>query len=587
MAPFVPVATTVSIEPGVVGLGWLGQTTVVEAVVLDQNGDPMAGVDLAWSSADEGVATVTDPGAITAAGDGTTLVTARAGTAQGAVAVSVSRAAASLVLGADSVVLADPGDGATLIHFVTDAGGSEISDATVVWSSSDPSVATVTQDGTVTAVATGTALVIAMAGNVADSLSVRVAPRLTLALVGEPVVDGTVASQAALSALVSDVAGPAYAGARVVWSVGAGSGSIVSSDVSTSDATGHVGAVWEYGTAAGTQRAFASLVTRGDTVVVEFLADVGAGEAIAASLIADSVLLSAVGETAFLAPGFTDAYGNAADPGAITWVSRDPGVATIAADGLLSGAGPGSTWVVAQMGGPTDSIEVGVVERGAITITFDDGWRSVWDNAWPVFQDFTFKANIGVYVDPLLGDWAAYMQEEHLDSLHAAGWSMVAHTMSHDSLTTLDALELDYELREGQEWLDARGYRGTNVFIAPYHDYGPAERVAASEYYAASRGASANMVDPDSLVAWKPDNPYELTGIEAEFLPYTTVEGRNRLRDLLQRTATEGAFLDVFFHQIPAADVDAFRATLEVIDEFRDRVLPYHELFPIWARAVY
>jgi hypothetical protein len=94
-------------------------------------------------------------------------------------------------------------------------------------------------------------------------------------------------------------------------------------------------------------------------------------------------------------------------------------------------------------------------------------------------------------------------------------------------------------------------------------------------------------VVPDSLVAWRPTNPYDLTGIDADQLPYTTTQGRDALRALLQRTADEGAFLDVFFHQLPAANIPDFQATLAVISEFRERVLPYRELYPRFARAVF
>ncbi len=55
---------------------------------------------------------------------------------------------------------------------------------------------------------------------------------------------------------------------------------------------------------------------------------------------------------------------------------------------------------------------------------------------------------------------------------------------------------------------------------------------------------------------------------------------------MLQRTLDEGRFLDVLFHQIPPANVPALRETLTIIDTFRDRVLPYHELYPKFARVV-
>jgi hypothetical protein len=88
-------------------------------------------------------------------------------------------------------------------------------------------------------------------------------------------------------------------------------------------------------------------------------------------------------------------------------------------------------------------------------------------------------------------------------------------------------------------------------------------------------------------VPWRPSQPFELTGIEADELPYTTPEGRDALRQLLQRTVDEGAFLDVFFHHVPDGSETDFQLTMGVIDEFRDRVLPYHELYPRFARSVF
>ncbi len=84
-----------------------------------------------------------------------------------------------------------------------------------------------------------------------------------------------------------------------------------------------------------------------------------------------------------------------------------------------------------------------------------------------------------------------------------------------------------------------------------------------------------------------PDDPHQLTAREADLLPYTTAAGRDELRTLLRRVVEEGAFLDIFFHRVPAENVSALRELLVVLDEFRPRVLPYHELFPVTTRTVY
>jgi hypothetical protein len=264
-------------------------------------------------------------------------------------------------------------------------------------------------------------------------------------------------------------------------------------------------------------------------------------------------------------------------------------VASVSPDGLVTAVDPGVTYLDASLGGlPTDSLLVTVSLRGAITVTFDDGFREVASNAFPALQARGLRANIGV--NPAQVGFGAYIDEDSLDVLHAAGWSMVSHAMTHDTLTTLTVGELDYELRASQEWIDAQGYNGSNVFIVPFLIWGARERDAIGSYYEAARGTSATASAPDTtLVSWRPSQPFDLTGIEADELPYTTQEGRNALRALLDRTVAEGAFIDVFFHHVPDANIGAFESTMDILNlpAFRDRVLPYHELYPRFARSVF
>ncbi len=585
VAPVVPVATTITTSTATVGFSSLAATSTVTAVVLDQTGAAMPSASVTWSSDEPAVVTVSSGGVITSVGNGSTTVRASSGDAEAEVAVSVAQAVATLELLDDSVSLKDPGDASPLLVQVLDALGSNVPSAALAWSSSDPAIASVDSTGLVTAVATGTVSVVVVAGALSDTVRVTVEPELMLLAVGAGVRSGAVASDVALSARVTDVDGNPYPGATVTWTIVSGTGAIVSSATVSSDEGGYAGAVWRFGTQAGSQQARATIETRGRSEVVDYDGDAAAGPAVRAAMTADTVLLSARGETAFLAPAYFDEYDNVTTSTGTSWSVDDASIATVSTTGLVTGMDEGTTWVRLGLGSVQDSVEITVAHRGAITVTFDDGWRTVYENAWPLFQEFDIRGNIGVYTEAV--GFPAYMTEAHLDELHDAGWSMASHTVSHDTLTTLSAGDLDYELRASQQWLVDRGYRGTNVLIVPYHEFEEPERIAASAYYTAARGKSANEFTPDSLVSWMPSNPYLLRGIDAESLPYTTVAGRDRLRTLLQRTADEGAFLDVYFHMIPPENVAALRATLEVLDEFRERVLPYHELYPIWARSVF
>jgi uncharacterized protein YjdB/peptidoglycan/xylan/chitin deacetylase (PgdA/CDA1 family) len=571
-----------------VNLAALGDTVGLSAVVSDPGGSLVSQPALAWSSSDTLVARVSVTGIVTSVANGTAVVTAMSGAAVGTTQVVVQQIAAALLLLPDSVVLKDPGDTIQLALSAWDSRGSSIVSPSVTWMSADGAVATVDATGLVKAVGTGTASITASVDGLVRQGSARVAPEVTLMAAGPTVLSGTVATQLSLSVRVEDLLGSAYGGATISWSTAAGSGAITSGQTTTSGPTGHSSAVWQLDTLSGPQQATASIESRGNVVQVAFSATAAAGPALSAALVADSILLSGRGETAFLGPTYTDQYGNITSPGGLTYESRDPLVATISPDGLVTAAGPGSTYMVLSVGSPTDSLLVTVSLRGAITITFDDGFIETYNNAFPELQSRGLRGNVGV--NPAQVTYPAYMSVAQLDEVDAAGWSIVSHTMTHDTLTTLTPGELDWELRASQEWIDAQGYRGSNVFIVPFHIWGPTERAAIGSYYEATRGISATAIYPDTvLVPWRPSNPYDLTGIEADELPYTTPAGRTALQEILQRTVSEGAFIDVFFHKVLDLDVPAFRLTMDILNDplFRDRVVPYHELYPRFARSVF
>ena len=126
--------------------------------------------DVTWTSSNESVAKVVN-GVVAALGSGTATITATAENQVATCEVTVTNPAKSIALDNYLLMLIE-GDVATLVATVTPSDADELP---VVWKSSDSSVATVDDNGNVTAIAPGDARITASCGNCWATCTVSVA----------------------------------------------------------------------------------------------------------------------------------------------------------------------------------------------------------------------------------------------------------------------------------------------------------------------------------------------------------------------------------------------------------------------------
>ena len=158
--------TTLTIEPG--------KMRTLTATVTPSNAEDKI---VTWSSSDEKVATVSDDGTVTAHAEGTVTITAKAGGKEATCTVAVKPiliAVKSVSLNMTILTLTS-GETGKLTATVTP---SDADDSTVAWSSSNADVATVGNDGTVTAIKAGKATITAQAGDITAECAVSVNPIL-------------------------------------------------------------------------------------------------------------------------------------------------------------------------------------------------------------------------------------------------------------------------------------------------------------------------------------------------------------------------------------------------------------------------
>jgi len=174
-----PVFASIVIKPPEATLE-VGETKEFAATALDQDGNEISGLEIAWTSSDETIGTIGEAtGLFTALAAGTTTITATAGDRSAEATVTVTAedpiepVIASLRLTPPRATL-EVGDDQRFMVTAFDQDNNIISAGEVTWESSDDAVGTINASGIFTALAEGTVTITAETGDVSAQATITV-----------------------------------------------------------------------------------------------------------------------------------------------------------------------------------------------------------------------------------------------------------------------------------------------------------------------------------------------------------------------------------------------------------------------------
>ncbi len=155
-----------------------GTITSASATLRSSNGSPLDGRVVAWTSSNTSVAAVDASGRVTTVAPGTTSISATSEGQTGSATLTVLPVPVATVSisGASSLT---PGATAQLSATIRDVNGAMLTDRTVVWGTSNSSIATVSATGLVSAVAPGTASISASSEGRTGTLVIQVRSAVT------------------------------------------------------------------------------------------------------------------------------------------------------------------------------------------------------------------------------------------------------------------------------------------------------------------------------------------------------------------------------------------------------------------------
>jgi peptidoglycan/xylan/chitin deacetylase (PgdA/CDA1 family) len=99
-----------------------------------------------------------------------------------------------------------------------------------------------------------------------------------------------------------------------------------------------------------------------------------------------------------------------------------------------------------------------------VVITFDDGYPDVYENAYPILEQYGYVATF--YIISNTVDAAESLTTKKLMKLINSGWEIGCHSMTHADLT--GDVNLDYEIRQSKALLEEKLGIEIITFAYPY-----------------------------------------------------------------------------------------------------------------------
>lgn len=118
--------------------------------------------------------------------------------------------------------------------------------------------------------------------------------------------------------------------------------------------------------------------------------------------------------------------------------------------------------------------ESNIPESGPmIAFTFDDGWRSVYDNALPMLAERGYVATNYITTN-FIDSWdvpEGYISAHHVAEFDNAGWEIGGHSLEHEDMAKMPAWQVEENIVQPQERLRELSTQDVMAFSTPFGSY--------------------------------------------------------------------------------------------------------------------
>lgn len=181
-----------------------------------------------------------------------------------------------------------------------------------------------------------------------------------------------------------------------------------------------------------------------------------------------------------------------------------------------------------------------------ISVTFDDGWESVYTDALPLLNKYGIRTTQYIIAGSL--DDHQYMSVAQIKAMMQDGHEIGSHTVTHPDIAKLQAPQLADELVNSKNELE-RIFRVPVIdFATPYGSYNDKSVALIHNIYRSHRnvvGEPADGIDEWDVNVIGSFNRYNIIGVTVR--RDTTVE---QLQKLIDYTVAHNGWLVLNYHEI-------------------------------------
>lgn len=133
-----------------------------------------------------------------------------------------------------------------------------------------------------------------------------------------------------------------------------------------------------------------------------------------------------------------------------------------------------------------------------VILTFDDGYKDVYTNAFPILQKYNIKANIYMISGWINGD--VYMTTDMMKEMANSPLIEIgSHTVNHKALASLSDEEIDNELKNSKSDLEVILNKNIDVIAYPTGSYDSRVLNIAKKYYKYGLSTNKGKENPQKL----------------------------------------------------------------------------------------